>query len=381
MHINTRGLVAFLSDTILRKDSNVIEIAKFLKSFNDFSYKIGHFIHGLKNNFELRILDMSADKLQEMRTIGKLIAELKNLAVTNNDSKNLWLEKVKTLDPVENFEVMEVYIDVLKPMLVDIQVYEFNKLKEIHKYILEINNSLEQLLDTEDKTRIKAKVDQILENIVIKQIDPVASDILFKAKYGYKVDGLSIDMPEKSPKIFDVQDFAKIFYKNAISNHLFTQNYANSIPALKTGPRGTAFIHALKDTLPSNLIQNLFTPEFCESDEALGTFDFIVQLFYEDIVLESVIIAILNNILDLKNLEYYKNYASRFLENLQSISHGTSNNKRFSPNLRSCIAKVQNKLKKLDVENVKVKNLVENTEVLCKEVKNVEVDSWEDLDD
>jgi len=377
LDINTKKLVAFIIDTLRKPDANVIKIAKFFKSFNDFSYKIGGFIQKLMKNLDMKVLDMSVDNLQEMRNLGKFIAELKNLGVTTNDSQKMWLEKVKTLDIDENFEVMEVYIDVLKPMLINIQVHEYDILLKIRKYIQDINNSLEPSY-SEIITRIKSKIAQILQNIVAKRTGAASSELFFKIRLGHKIDGLPTDMPEKHPRIFDVQDFAKIFYINAISHDLFTQNYANSIQVLKSGPKGATFIHSLKDTLYANSFPNLFFPKFCESDEAPGTFDFIVHLFNEDVIPESAIISFLQVILELKDLENYKNYASRFLENLQSIAHGR-NNKRFSQNLRSCIAKVQSKLKKLDIEHTKVENTeVSHEEVKDEEVKDEEVDDWED---
>ncbi|CAG9811238.1 unnamed protein product [Chironomus riparius] len=379
LHMNYKRLIKLVINSLKTPDANVIELAKFLKSLHDFTYKIGNFVKRLKVNLELRVLDMSTDNLQEMKILGMFIAELKNLNVTSNESQKLWLEKAKSLDPVENFEVMEIYVDVVKAMLVNIQIHEYEKIEKIQKFLLDFNKSLEST-DNEVTIRIKSKIAQILQNIVIKKVDSATVDLLFKIRHGQRIEGLPKDMPESDPNQLDVQDFAKIFYINAISNHLFTVNFTNSLKFLKTGSKGEKFIQNLRDMLSSNLFPNIYSPDFCESDEAQGTFELILQLFKEGVLMDLEIISFLQVIYELENLQKYKDYASKFTDDLYLlVVRGTRRNARkFSHNLTKYIERVQQKLKELDVEDVEVEDPFKNVEGQDDEEENAELKLKED---
>ncbi|KAL7013522.1 hypothetical protein ACKWTF_015441 [Chironomus riparius] len=379
LHMNYKRLIKLVINSLKKPDANVIELAKFLKSLHDFTYKIGNFVKRLKVNLELRVLDMSTDNLQEIKILGMFIAELKNLNVTSNESQKLWLEKAKSLDPIENFEVMEIYVDVVKAMLVNIQIHEYEKVEKIQKFLLDFNKSLEST-DNEVTIRIKSKIAQILQNIVIKKVDSSTSDLLFKIRHGQRTEGLPKEMPESDPNELDVQDFAKIFYINAISNHLFTVNFTNSLKFLKTGSKGEKFIQNLRDMLSSNLFPNIYSPDFCESDEAQGTFELILQLFKEGVLMDLEIISFLQVIYELENLKKYKDYASKFADDLYLlVVRGTRRNARkFSHNLTKYIERVQQKLKELDVEDVEVEDPFKNVEGQDDEEENAELKLKED---
>ena len=344
LHINTRAITNIILNIVDNPNANVIEVAKFLKSLNDFTYKIGNFIQRLKDNLKLKVLNMSTDSLQEMKTVGKILAELKNLSVTNNENQILWLEKVERLAPVVNFEVMEVYVDVVKAMLVNIQIHDYEKLHQIHKYLKDTSKSLEPS-NTEVATRIKSKIAQILQNIILKKVDRASSELLFKIRLGHQIEGLPKDMPENSEKIFDVQDFAQLFYLNAIYNQYFTANYADAINILRTGTKGELFIRSLRAVLFFNLFPNTFAPE-CELDEVPGTFEFIALLFEAQILTDLEVISFLNKILELVNLEKYKDYLRIFIVELDFIvEYEKKTNRKFNRDLTNCIAKVRKMLK------------------------------------
>ncbi|KAL7013527.1 hypothetical protein ACKWTF_015446 [Chironomus riparius] len=374
LHINTRGLTNIILNIVDKPSSNVIEVAKFLKSLNDFTYKIGNFIQSLKDNLKLKVLSMSTNNLQEMKTLGKFIAELKTLSVTDDENQKLWLEKVENLNLINNFEVMEVYIDVIKAMIITIQIQDYEKLQEVHQYLKVTSKSLESS-NTEVAIRIKSKIVPILQNIVLKSVTPSTSELLFKIRLGHKIQGLPKDMPESNQNILDVQDFAKIFCLNAISSHHFTANFTYAIKFLTTGPKGEVFIQSVRDALSSNLIPNVF---FFESDEVIGTFELIVHLFKEYTLSESEIDLFLKNILKHQNLGMFKDCTRIFIEDLQQLVADETWRiaRRFSHSLRYSIKEVLKKLRKLDVAERKANN----SGVLQKRASNVEAAGNESKD-
>ncbi|CAG9811239.1 unnamed protein product [Chironomus riparius] len=375
LHINTKGLINMIISSLQKPDANVIEVAKLLKSLFDFTFKIEKFTKRLKTQLNSKITDLSeADNLQDMKTLGMLIAELKNLHVIDDDSQELWLEEVKTFESDDIFEVMEVYIDVIKAMIITIQIQDYEKLQEVHQYLKVTSKSLESS-NTEVAIRIKSKIVPILQNIVLKSVTPSTSELLFKIRLGHKIQGLPKDMPESNQNILDVQDFAKIFCLNAISSHHFTANFTYAIKFLTTGPKGEVFIQSVRDALSSNLIPNVF---FFESDEVIGTFELIVHLFKEYTLSESEIDLFLKNILKHQNLGMFKDCTRIFIEDLQQLVADETWRiaRRFSHSLRYSIKEVLKKLRKLDVAERKANN----SGVLQKRASNVEAAGNESKD-
>ncbi|KAL7013523.1 hypothetical protein ACKWTF_015442 [Chironomus riparius] len=351
LHINTKGLINMIISSLQKPDANVIEVAKLLKSLFDFTFKIEKFTKRLKTQLNSKITDLSeADNLQDMKTLGMLIAELKNLHVIDDDSQELWLEEVKTFESDDIFEVMEVYIDVAKVMLVNIQIYDFKLLQEVHEYLQNIHNSLESS-NTATATRIKSKISQILQNIVLKDVDDETTELIFGIRVGKRIKGLPEDMPESSEDEIDVQDFAKIFYVNATSNQHFTANFGKTIQILKSGPLGLKFIQYLRDTLTSNLFPQIYSPEFCDLDEAPGTLELIAYLFNEDVLSETRILSLLKIILEIENVGNCKEVLIKFTEDVQLIvdRRARRQRSRLNQDIRDCVEKVKNKLKLVDI--------------------------------
>lgn len=356
-NINTRILVDVIAEVLQKPDANVIEVAKFLKTLYDLSSKITNFIHILKENLRSRILDMSANDSKKMRILGKLTAELRNLSVTNDETQKLWLEKIETFDLDNNLEVIEVYIDVVKAMLIDIQTFQLEKLQDIHKYL---ENTFKTLESSTSATaiRIKSKITKtFFERNILKTITPSTSELLFKIRFKHKIEGLPNKMPEKNPNILDVRDFGIIFCIAAVSNHHFTANFARSIKILKAGPNGEIFIQSFRTELSSNLFPSIFNHDFFESDEANGTFELIFQLFKEEFLTELEIISFLEILLKVENFNSYKDCAAGFIVDLQLfiVRQTRRNHKKFSEKLKSCVENAQKKLKILNGKVMKGK--------------------------
>jgi len=320
---------------VARPNANVIKIAEFLKSFFEFSFKIGKFVKRLKINFEMRISEMTLDDLKEMKNVGKLIGELRNLTVIDKIPQEKWLEMIESLNGLKNSKVMEIQLEVLKVMLQNLLIHDEDRYVDYLKDI--------KAIDTSDSI-IKSKILQITQNTVDKKIDKASKDVLFRIKVGSKIDGLPQGIPTSNQTEFDLNDFVKVFLVQAISNRFLMEFYTRSMKSLTNGRRndfGKILLDLCKDRF-----MNILNPELFDEDEAVGTLKIIRNLFKPSILTVKNNETFLQQMLEFKDFENHKNCIKILLGMIKSvvIFTETRNKGESNKNLRTLLRQVEVKL-------------------------------------
>lgn len=290
--------------------------AQFLKDLFILSFKLGELIKRLKGNLLKNIPDLTVTNPEEVMNLGLLIAELRNLIITDNVPQTKWLEKIKTFDQEALYPVQLV---VLKRMLLNLQLHDDKVFMEHVKYIQHLKDQ-----------QSRPELDEILAILVPKVMDSGVKSFLLSIKHGRKAQ-VPIELFVQDDVLFDLMDLAKCFYAQATSNRFQMVKICKFLPDIVQTLRGGQFQECLVDVC----IKSVKSMTFSDIEQSLAELQFMTMMFKNQFIKEHDIIEEILKLRECGNLECLKFFMSR-LQNDVGIARLESSAK-FSYQLRNLV--------------------------------------------